>query len=158
MITRSGGYIACKVGKVRYSKVKLERQVVQVAEYIDIKIGCTLINQNDFTKTPNYYGVINVNLHSSSCSVENHKLNLLAINMSSSCFISFRRLIPLTRLLPFSDSYGKCLRQFFIVAQHFICNPSQIQKNGTIIRWFRVLREKNRCIPFNSVTVVSKFA
>ena len=81
-----------------------------------------------------------------------------AINMSSSCFISFRRLITLTRLLPFSNSHSECLRQFIVMTQHSICNPFQIQKNGSITRWFRVLREKNRCIPFNSVTVVSKFA
>jgi hypothetical protein len=58
-IVRPGGHIAFEVGEVRGGKVLLERLVWSAAEGLPFhKLG-VMINQQEFTKTANCWGVSN---------------------------------------------------------------------------------------------------
>lgn len=58
-ILRSGGHIAFEVGEVRGGKVLLDRLVWQAAEGLPfVRLG-VLVNQQEFTKTANCWGVSN---------------------------------------------------------------------------------------------------
>lgn len=58
-IVRSGGHVAFEVGEVRGGKVLLERLVWQAAEGLPFHRLGVMINQQDFTKTANCWGVSN---------------------------------------------------------------------------------------------------
>lgn len=58
-IVRSGGHVAFEVGEVRGGKILLERLVWQAAEGLPFERLGVMINQQDFTKTANCWGVAN---------------------------------------------------------------------------------------------------
>lgn len=58
-VVRSGGHIAFEVGEVRKGKVLLERLVWQAAEGLPFERLFVMINQQQFTKTANCWGVSN---------------------------------------------------------------------------------------------------
>ena len=58
-ITRPGGHIAFEVGEVRNGTVRLEEHVVAAAEGLPLSLLGVMINQQDFTKTSNCWGVSN---------------------------------------------------------------------------------------------------
>jgi len=58
-ILRPGGYVAFEVGEVRNGKVLLERLVWKAAEDLPFNRLCVMINDQEFTKTANCWGVDN---------------------------------------------------------------------------------------------------
>ncbi|WP_037284628.1 DNA methyltransferase [Rubellimicrobium mesophilum] len=58
-ITRPGGHIAFEVGEVRNGKVRLEENVIAAAEGLPLTPLGVMINQQEFTKTSNCWGVSN---------------------------------------------------------------------------------------------------
>jgi len=58
-ITRPGGYVAFEVGEVRKRTIRLEEQVVPLGTSAGFSCTCIMINQQDFTKTSNIWGVDN---------------------------------------------------------------------------------------------------
>lgn len=58
-ITKPGGYIAFEVGEVRKASVRLEQNVIAAAEGLPLKAIGVMINQQEFTKTSNCWGVAN---------------------------------------------------------------------------------------------------
>jgi len=58
-IVRQGGIVAFEVGEVRGGKVLLERNVVNAIQNLPFKVLGVMVNQQDFTKTSNCWGVSN---------------------------------------------------------------------------------------------------
>ena len=58
-ITKPGGIVAFEVGEVRNGKVKLEEVVIPLGLNAGFACDCVLINQQEFTKTANIWGVNN---------------------------------------------------------------------------------------------------
>lgn len=58
-IVRPGGHVAFEVGEVRKSKILLERLVWQAAEGLPFERLAVMVNQQEFTKTANCWGVSN---------------------------------------------------------------------------------------------------
>jgi hypothetical protein len=58
-VLRPGGHVAFEVGEVRRGKVLLERLVWVAAEGLPFKRLAVLVNQQEFTKTANCWGVNN---------------------------------------------------------------------------------------------------
>jgi hypothetical protein len=58
-ITMDSGYVAFEVGEVRNGKIKLEQSVIEAARGLPLTPICVMINQQDFTKTSNCWGVSN---------------------------------------------------------------------------------------------------
>jgi hypothetical protein len=58
-ITKPGGTIAFEVGEVRKGTVKLEQNVIAATRGLPIYPLGVMINQQDFTKTSNCWGVVN---------------------------------------------------------------------------------------------------
>ena len=58
-ITRPGGHIAFEVGEVRNGTVRLEEHVIAAASGLPLTTLGVMINQQDFTKTSNCWGVSN---------------------------------------------------------------------------------------------------
>jgi hypothetical protein len=58
-ITRTGGHIAFEVGEVRNGTIRLEKNVIAAAKGLPLKIIGVMINQQDFTKTSNCWGISN---------------------------------------------------------------------------------------------------
>lgn len=58
-LTRMGGYVAFEVGEVRYGEIKLEDLVIEAAGGLNFKILGVMINQQNFTKTSNVWGIDN---------------------------------------------------------------------------------------------------
>ncbi|MCE2522131.1 MAG: site-specific DNA-methyltransferase [Rhodobacteraceae bacterium] len=58
-ITRPGGHIAFEVGEVRNGSVKLEENVIAAASGLPLQVMGVIINQQNFTKTSNCWGVSN---------------------------------------------------------------------------------------------------
>jgi hypothetical protein len=58
-VTRSGGHIAFEVGEVRGGKVLLEKLVWAAAEGLPLESLCVIVNDQEFTKTANCWGVTN---------------------------------------------------------------------------------------------------
>lgn len=58
-ITRPGGHIAFEVGEVRNGTVRLEEHVIAAASSLPLTTLGVMINQQDFTKTSNCWGVSN---------------------------------------------------------------------------------------------------
>jgi hypothetical protein len=58
-ITRRGGWVAFEVGEVRKGKIRLEEHVVPLGIAAGFACDAVLINQQEFTKTANIWGVGN---------------------------------------------------------------------------------------------------
>ena len=58
-VTVTGGYVALEVGEVRGGKVKLEQSVIEAARGLPLLSLGVIINQQEFTKTSNCWGVSN---------------------------------------------------------------------------------------------------
>ena len=58
-VTRAGGHVAFEVGEVRKGKIRLEEHVVPVGLAAGFDCEAVLINQQQFTKTANIWGVDN---------------------------------------------------------------------------------------------------
>lgn len=58
-IVRPGGHVAFEVGEVRRGKVLLERLVWEAAENLPFERMAVIVNQQEFTKTANCWGVSN---------------------------------------------------------------------------------------------------
>ncbi len=58
-ITKKGGFVAFEVGEVRNGKIKLEEYVVQLGLNSGFSSLCVIINEQEFTKTSNIWGVKN---------------------------------------------------------------------------------------------------
>lgn len=58
-IVRAGGHVAFEVGEVRNGKIELEKCVIEALEGTPFVVEGVLINQQDFTKTANVWGVSN---------------------------------------------------------------------------------------------------
>ena len=58
-VTRAGGHVAFEVGEVRKGKIRLEEHVVPVGLAAGFGCEAVLINQQQFTKTANIWGVDN---------------------------------------------------------------------------------------------------
>lgn len=58
-ITRPGGHVAFEVGEVRNGTVRLEEQVVEAARGHALDLLGVMINQQEFTKTSNCWGISN---------------------------------------------------------------------------------------------------
>jgi hypothetical protein len=54
-----GGHIAFEVGEVHKGKTRLEEAVVECGLAADLELMLIMINQQDFTKTANCWGVDN---------------------------------------------------------------------------------------------------
>jgi len=59
-ITRDGGFVAFEVGEVRKRTIRLEEHVVPLGIAAGFACPCVLINQQNFTKTSNIWGVDNM--------------------------------------------------------------------------------------------------
>lgn len=60
-ITKKGGWVVFEVGEVRNGKINLEEYVVPIGEKSGFTCDCVMINQQNFTKTANIWGVSNNN-------------------------------------------------------------------------------------------------
>ncbi len=58
-VTKQNGYVAFEVGEVRKGKVKLEEYVVALGRSAGFRCEGIMINQQQFTKTANIWGVSN---------------------------------------------------------------------------------------------------
>ena len=58
-VVKRDGHIAFEVGEVRNGKVKLEEEVIRAAEGLPVILQSVLVNQQQFTKTSNLWGVKN---------------------------------------------------------------------------------------------------
>jgi len=58
-VTKSGGFVVFEVGEVRNGKINLEDYVVPIGENTGFICDCVLINEQNFTKTANIWGVKN---------------------------------------------------------------------------------------------------
>ena len=65
-VTRRGGYVAFEVGEVRKGKIRLEEHVVPLGLAAGFACEAVLINQQQFTKTANIWGVDNNTLGTNS--------------------------------------------------------------------------------------------
>jgi len=59
-ITRPGGFVAFEVGEVRKRTIRLEEHVVPLGIAAGFSCPCVVINQQQFTKTSNIWGVDNM--------------------------------------------------------------------------------------------------
>lgn len=58
-VVRPGGFVAFEVGEVRGGQILLERNVVAATEGLPFDVLGVMVNQQDFTKTANCWGVDN---------------------------------------------------------------------------------------------------
>ena len=58
-VTRPGGYLAFEVGEVRKGTVRLEETVLPLGQAAGFQARGFLVNQQDFTKTANIWGISN---------------------------------------------------------------------------------------------------
>ena len=58
-VVQPGGHVAFEVGEVRNGKVLLERLVWEAAEGLPFDRLFVMVNQQEFTKTANCWGVSN---------------------------------------------------------------------------------------------------
>jgi len=61
-ITRPGGYVAFEVGEVRNGSVRLDEHVIPLGITAGFTCTAVIINQQDFTKTANIWGVNNMSV------------------------------------------------------------------------------------------------
>jgi hypothetical protein len=60
-ITRPGGWVAFEVGEVKKGTLRLDEYVIPVGVSAGFRCECILINQQEFTKTSNIWGIGNNN-------------------------------------------------------------------------------------------------
>jgi DNA modification methylase len=60
-ITKNGGYVAFEVGEVRNGKIRLDEHIVPLGMKSGFEASGILINEQEFTKTANIWGVSNNN-------------------------------------------------------------------------------------------------
>ena len=58
-ILKPDGMIAFEVGEIRKGKIKLEDNVISIAQKVGFNIEAVMINKQNFTKTANIWGVTN---------------------------------------------------------------------------------------------------
>ena len=58
-ITQPNGYVAFEVGEIKNGKIKLEQEILKLALKNSFSCECILINQQNFTKTSNIWGIKN---------------------------------------------------------------------------------------------------
>ena len=58
-VVKSGGHIAYEVGEVRNGKILLEQYVAEAAQNLPLEILGVMVNEQNFTKTANCWGVKN---------------------------------------------------------------------------------------------------
>jgi hypothetical protein len=58
-LTRKGGFVAFEVGEVRKGTIRLEEVVLPLGMRAGFKALGLLVNEQDFTKTANIWGVSN---------------------------------------------------------------------------------------------------
>ena len=58
-VTKSKGYLAFEVGEVGKDKKQLEKYVINAASNTKFKAICVLVNEQNFTKTSNAWGIRN---------------------------------------------------------------------------------------------------
>jgi len=58
-VLKPGGYLAFEVGEVRSGKIKLEEFVLPIGREVELSPVLVLINDQEFTKTANCWGVTN---------------------------------------------------------------------------------------------------
>ncbi len=58
-IVKPGGWLAFEVGEIRKGSIKMETLVLPIAEKAGFSPACLMINQQEFTKTANCWGVSN---------------------------------------------------------------------------------------------------
>ena len=58
-ITKKGGWVAFEVGELKKGKIKLDEYVVPLGEKAGFDCKCVVINEQNFTKTSNIWGVSN---------------------------------------------------------------------------------------------------
>ena len=61
-ITKHGGYVAFEVGEVRNGSVRLDEHVIPLGISAGFSCTAVIINQQDFTKTANIWGVNNMSV------------------------------------------------------------------------------------------------
>jgi methylase of polypeptide subunit release factors len=59
-VLKPGGYVAFEVGEVRNGKIKLEESIAEVGSASGLRPLFVLVNQQNFTKTSNCWGVSNL--------------------------------------------------------------------------------------------------
>ena len=60
-ITRPGGWVAFEVGEVKKGTLRLDEHVIPAGISAGFRCECILINQQEFTKTSNIWGIGNNN-------------------------------------------------------------------------------------------------
>lgn len=65
-ITKTRGWVAFEVGEVRNGSVKLDEQVIPLGITAGFSCSAVVINQQDFTKTANIWGVENMSVGTNS--------------------------------------------------------------------------------------------
>ncbi len=65
-VVKPGGHVAYEVGEVRSATVRLENEVIASAEGTEFEVLGVIVNQQEFTKTANCWGVENNNLGTNS--------------------------------------------------------------------------------------------
>ena len=60
-ITRPGGWVAFEVGEVRKGTIRLDEHVIPAGNSAGFRCECILVNQQEFTKTSNIWGIGNNN-------------------------------------------------------------------------------------------------
>jgi len=58
-VLKPNGVVAFEVGEVKNGKIKLEEELIPIARGVKFNIEAVIINQQDFTKTANIWGVKN---------------------------------------------------------------------------------------------------
>ncbi len=65
-VVKPGGHVAYEVGEVRRATVRLEKEVIAATEGTEFEVLGAIVNQQEFTKTANCWGVENNNLGTNS--------------------------------------------------------------------------------------------
>jgi hypothetical protein len=60
-ITRPGGWVAFEVGEVKKGTLRLDEHVIPAGQSAGFRCECILVNQQEFTKTSNIWGIGNNN-------------------------------------------------------------------------------------------------
>lgn len=58
-VTKTNGYVAFEVGEVRNGKINLDENIINIATQNNFRCLAVIINQQDFTKTANIWGIKN---------------------------------------------------------------------------------------------------
>ncbi len=66
IITKKGGYVAFEVGEVRKGRINLDEYILKKAIIAGFEVLCVFINDQNFTKTSNIWGVKNGKLGTNS--------------------------------------------------------------------------------------------